>query len=125
MTTLHIEVSDELSSQLQREASERKTSLEAVARQFLRLKTEEVEAQRAIFQDELQTAWRNFNDAKARDEKEEKLAELDDAIDEVWDKIDVFELDLRGAAPLEDCVSWNDVKLQLRARKDDTEKSAQ
>ena len=125
MTTLRIEVSDETSEFLQREASQNASSLEDVARRFLRLKTEEIERQRALFQSELEAAWQEFDNAKARGENAETLLALDEAIDEVIDKIDVFELDLRGAVSPEDCVSWEYVKSHLHARKDETEASAQ
>lgn len=125
MTTLHIEVSDELGALLQHEAFENETSPEVVARNLLRSKMEDIEKQRALFQAELEAACKAFDVAKARSESEEKLALLDEAIDEVIDKVDVFELDLRGAVSPEDCVSWEDVKSHLHARKDETKASAQ
>lgn len=125
MTTLHIEVSDELGALLQHEAFENETSPEVVARNFLRSKMEEIERQRALFQAELEAACKAFDVAATRSESEEELALLDEAIDEVIDKIDVFELDLRGAVSPEDCVSWEYVKTHLHARKDETEASAQ
>ena len=124
MTTLHIEVSDELGALLQHEATENETSPEVVARNFLRSKTEEIERQRALFRAELEAACKAFDAAATRGESKEKMAVLDEAVDEISDKIDVFELDLRGAVSSEDCVSWEDVKSHLYARKDETEAPA-
>lgn len=123
MTTLHIEVSDELGALLRHEAIENETSPETVARNFLLLKVEEIEKQRALFQDELEAACKAFDAGTARRESKEKLALLDEAIDEVIDKIDVYELDLRGPISPADCVSWNDVKTQLRAASAEDEAS--
>lgn len=116
MSMLSFPIDEKLNALLQAEAARHDQSLEATVRGLLLSKMREVETARAALRLRLDAARRAFEDAKARGENEVRLAELDEAIDEVLDDFDCFELDLQEPTKPEDCVPWAQVKAELEAK---------
>lgn len=113
MATWTIEVSDELDALLQKEAACHDQPLDATVRGLLLAKMREVKVARVPLRARLEAAHRAFEDAKTRGENAARLEELDEAIHEVLDDIDSFELDLQEPIRSEDCLPLAQVIKEL------------